>query len=96
MFKKVYDFEQDEDFGTFSSATADQIKAFAAGREHPDYNCPHWDMRGSPSSAWNEAVVELLTDRLIAKLEKKQPPPFPQSLGVIGKQLFGKNSLTSK
>lgn len=75
LFKSVYGIECDEDFGGYSSATVRQVKEFEGGGAGPSDDHPRWDMRGTKSSAWNDAVVGILTENLLAKLEES--PQFP-------------------
>jgi len=78
LFKQVFNVEQDEDFRSFAPATAKQLEEFLLGGDRPNHNYPQWDMSGAPTSPWNEAIVDILTDRLITELEKIKPPPFPK------------------
>jgi len=78
LFKQVFNVERDEDFGSFAPATAKQLEEFSLGGDGPNHNYPQWDMSGAPTSPWNEAIVDILTDRLITELEKIKPPLFPK------------------
>lgn len=78
LFRQVYSIERDEDFGSFISATAEQVEEFSLDGEGPDADYPRWDMKGAPTSPWNEAVLDILTDRLMKELDNKRPPPFPK------------------
>ena len=35
-------------------------------------------MKGASTSPWNEAVLDILTDRLMKELDNKRPSPFPK------------------
>ena len=78
LFRQVYSIKRDEDFGSFISATAEQVEEFSLGGEGPNTDYPQWDMKGVPTSSWNEAVLDILTDRLMMELDNKRPPPFPK------------------
>ena len=78
LFKQVFNVKQDEDFGSFALATAKQLEEFSLGGDRPNHNYPQWDMSGAPTSPWNEAIVDILTDQLITELEKIKPPLFPK------------------
>lgn len=76
LFKSVYDTECDEDFGGYSSATVNQVKAFEGGGAGPGDDHPRWDMRNTKTSAWNDAVIGILTVKLLANFQE-QSPQFP-------------------
>jgi len=75
LFKSVYGIECDEDFGGYSSVTVKQVKDFEGGGAGPSDDYPRWDMRGMKTSAWNDAVIGILMENLLAKLEES--PQFP-------------------
>ena len=79
LFKSVYDVESDENFGGYSSATVNQVKVFEGGGAGPDDDHPRWDMRGTKTSAWNNAVIDILTGKLLANLEEEPPQSPPKS-----------------
>lgn len=88
VFKDVYDVECDEDFGGYLSATIAQVKAFEKGGEGPDDDDPQWDMRGTKSSAWNDEVIRILTEKIWANFEE-QPPSFPPKSKEYWKSAVG-------
>ena len=78
LFQQVYNVEKNEDFRSFPSATAEQVNEFLLGGEGPNPDDARWDIKGAPTSPWNEVVLGILTDRLITELENKRPSPFPK------------------
>ena len=78
LFRQVYSIERDEDFRSFISATVEQVEEFSLDGEGPDADYPRWDMKGAPTSPWNEVVLDILTDRLMKELNNKRPPLFPK------------------
>ena len=78
LFRQVYSIKRDEDFGSFISAIAEQVEEFLLDGEGPNTDYPWWDMKGAPTSPWNEAVLDILTDQLVKELDNKRPPPFPK------------------
>ena len=62
--------EQDTDFGNFVSATEDEVEEFMSGGMGPHHDYLWWDMRGLLSSAWNNAVIKNLADRVVEKLQE--------------------------
>ncbi|KAI9459798.1 hypothetical protein HD554DRAFT_2176857 [Boletus coccyginus] len=76
LFKNAYGIEHDDDFGTYPSVTVEQVKAFERGGTGPDDEHPKWDMMGTKGSPWNDAVVDILAERLLGNF-RQQSPQFP-------------------
>ena len=75
LFKSVYGIECDEDFGDYLLVTVKQVNDFKGGGAGPSDDYPQWNMRGMKTSAWNDAVIGILTENLLVKLEES--PQFP-------------------
>jgi len=86
LFKNVYGIECNEDFRGYSSATVKQVKDFEGEGAGPSDDYPWWDMRGTKTSAWNDAVIGILIESLLAKLEELSPKSREYWENAIGEK----------
>ncbi|KAG9313663.1 hypothetical protein JVU11DRAFT_5999 [Chiua virens] len=56
-----------------------QVRAFKQGWARPDIDYPQWDMRAMRASTWNNAVIGILTAKLLENIEVKLPQFLPKS-----------------
>jgi hypothetical protein len=74
LFETVFDVTHDDDFAIHEPPSHEEIRNF--DREEGDGPNPddlHIDMKGNISSKWNNAVVEILLEKL---LQKKADPEY--------------------
>ena len=70
----MFDVAHDDDFTLHEPPTHEKIHRFKRGEgEGPNPDDLHIDMKGSISSEWNNAVVDILLEKL---LEKKADPEY--------------------
>lgn len=74
LFETVFDVTHDDDFTMHEPPSHEEIHGFKRGeREGPNPDDLHIDMKGNISSKWNNAVVDILLEKL---LQKKSDPEY--------------------
>jgi hypothetical protein len=69
----VFDVTHDDDFAAHEPPSHEEILSFKRGGEGPIPDNLRIDMKGTISSKWNEAVVDILLEKL---LQRKADPEF--------------------
>jgi len=67
--------------------TVKQVKDFEGGGAGTSDDYPRWDMRSTKTSAWNDAILGILTENLLVKLEES--PQFPPKSREYWKNAIG-------
>jgi hypothetical protein len=67
LFETVFDVALDEDFAAHEPPSHEEILSFKRGGEGPNPDDLRVDMRGTVSSKWNEAVVDILLEKLFQR-----------------------------
>ena len=74
LFETVFDVTHDDDFTMHEPPSHEEILSFKRGEgEGPNPDDLRIDMKGTISSKWNKAVVDILLEKL---LQKKDDPEY--------------------
>jgi hypothetical protein len=72
LFETAFDVTQDDDFAAHEPPSHEEILSFKRGKgKGPNPDDLRIDMKGTMSSNWNEAIVDILLEKL---LERKVDP----------------------
>ena len=73
LFETVFDVKHDDDFTMHEPPSNEDINRFEREGEGPNPDDLHIDIKGIISSKWNNAVIDILLEKL---LQKKADPEY--------------------